>query len=129
MEPWLHYVPIDYHFNNIIPIIKWAQRPENDERIREIIRNCQVSKEELFTWLKLGGSDHGPYPFSSLSIQILADSLLSEAGIVEYAIHVLEGYVQALPIDYQYRPRYSSNSEVVSVEAYIEAYMHLEDPG
>ncbi|KAJ1460045.1 glycosyl transferase family 90-domain-containing protein [Pelagophyceae sp. CCMP2097] len=66
LEPWVHYLPLDYDFANLIELHAWAEA--HAEEVQRIIRNANA----------------------------YADSVVREAPARAYALSVLRGLSQAL---------------------------------
>ncbi len=64
LEPWVHYVPVDYHFGNLRAAAGWALCPANAPAVRAMLRR-------LATY---------------------ADAVLSRATAVAYAAALMERY-------------------------------------
>ena len=68
MEPWVHYVPLEYWFGNLHTVTEWAADPVNSEALRTIAQNGRR----------------------------FVDAVLRPAAVLDYAVELLRGYEAAL---------------------------------
>jgi len=49
LEPWVHYVPLDYHLTNLHAAAHWALDPDNSRHVRRIVDNLRTYVEEMLS--------------------------------------------------------------------------------
>lgn len=84
MQPWVHYVPVDYYFDSLPHALSWAENHEADAL--RIVDNMNA----------------------------LASSLLSSAGIRAYTRHLVRAYAPALNYTVRRRPGAEAAEEYLS---------------
>jgi hypothetical protein len=47
LQPWVHYLPVDHHFNNIPEVVAWARK--HDTEVQEIVANMHAYAEAVLT--------------------------------------------------------------------------------
>lgn len=47
LEPWIHYIPTDLHFTDLVKNIKWAR--DHDQFVQQIVRNQNAFADRYIT--------------------------------------------------------------------------------
>lgn len=96
LEPWTHYLPVDYHLGDLTGRIAWAVDPARQPAVQRMV-----------------GRMHE-----------YAEAVLTTRGMLDYAAEVLRRYAGSMTMDSE--EAVAARPDAMPAADYLERYGHLE---
>jgi len=111
LQPWVHYIPTDYHWNSLHTVLLWAHSDENQHSVQQMIKNMNtwahaiLSPESIELYTREALNTHArrlAFPLvlrpGAESLEKYAKRMSSASWLTRRAHHEVSAFMEGRPI-------------------------------